>query len=259
VIQTVSSRANIRIKLAASLGKTSTSRKRGRFLMEGPRFVTDHISRGGSVDFVVVSENPSIHAQTAAELADSRGIPVLQVSDIIYKCISTTETPQGIEAVCPIPEYTDRDLFTGKTVLVLDGVSDPGNAGTAIRSAAAFGCSGVVFLKGSVYPWSPKVTRAAAGINSAIPIIETQNLTLLKGKYPRYSFLGASSTGSPAGKVINTAAKPVCVVVGSEAHGLSASTRRELTDLVSIPMAEAVESLNVGVSGSILLYLLWRD
>jgi len=247
------------VKLAAALKKPSYCRKRNRFLMEGPRFIGDHIARGGSIDFIALKDNPTPRSLAVAKLADSSGISVIQVSDFIYKNISSTDTPQGIAAVCPVPEYTLDDLFTGKTVLVLDGVADPGNAGTAIRSAAAFGCSGVVLLKGSAYPWSPKVTRSSAGLNSAIPVIETDNLTLLKNKHPEYSFLGASSAGSPAGEAFHTTEKPVCIVVGSEAHGLSAITRRELTSLVSIPMAETVESLNAGVSGSILLYLLWED
>ncbi|OPX32121.1 MAG: hypothetical protein B1H09_01210 [Gemmatimonadaceae bacterium 4484_173] len=256
MIQSVSSRSNSRIKLAASLGRTSTSKKRRRFLMEGPRFIGDHLARGGSVDFIAIKENLTARSLAVAKLADSRDIPVIQVSDLIYKDISSTDAPQGITAVCPVPEYSLSDLFTGKTVLVLDGVADPGNAGTAIRSAAAFGCSGVVFLKGSAYPWNPKVTRSAAGLNSAIPVVEIDNLTLLKNKHPEYSFLGASSNGSPASEIFSITKKPVCVVVGSEAHGLSDITRGELTGLVSIPMSDVAESLNAGVSGSILLYLL---
>jgi len=259
VIHPVTSRANSRVKLAVALKKTSYCRKRSRYLVEGPRFIGDHIDRGGSIDFITIKENPTPGSLAVAKLADSSGIPVIQVSDCIYKDISGTVTPQGISAVCPVPEYSPEDLFSGKTVLALDGVADPGNAGTAIRSAVAFGCSGVVFLKGSAYPWNPKVTRAAAGLNSAIPVIEADSLTLLKRENPRYSFLGASSTGSPAGEVFSITKKPVCVVVGSEAHGLSEITRRELTGLVSIPMLKVVESLNAGVSGSILLYLLWKE
>jgi TrmH family RNA methyltransferase len=228
------------------------------FLMEGPRFIGDHVSRNGSIDFIVVSEDSSIQSQTVARLADSIGHTVVEVPERIFKDISNTDTPQGIAAVCPIPDYCLSDLFTGSTVLVLDGVADPGNAGTAIRSAAAFDCSGVVFLKGSTCPWNPKVTRSSAGLNSAIPVIEVDNLAMIKTQFPKYSFLGPSSTGSPAGKVVATSVKPVCIVIGSEAHGLSGTTRRELTCCVSIPMSKGVESLNAGVSASILLYLLWE-
>jgi len=259
VIYPVTSRGNSRVKLAVSLKKSSHCRKRNRYLMEGPRFIGDHLARGGSVDFIAIKENLTARSLAVAKLADSRDIPVIQVSDHIYKDISSTDTPQGITAVCPVPEYSLGDLFAGKTVLALDGVADPGNAGTAIRSAAAFGCSGVVFLKGSAYPWNPKVTRSSAGLNSAIPVVEAESLALLKKEHPEYSFLGASSTGSPASKVFSITKKPVCVVVGSEARGLSEVTRMELTGLVSIPMASAVESLNAGVSGSILLYLLWKN
>ncbi|MCP4647070.1 MAG: hypothetical protein GY852_04940, partial [bacterium] len=160
MIHQVTSRANSKIKLAASLNKSSSCRKRNRFLMEGPRFVSDHLNRECTIDFVVVNENATEEAELVAKMADNFGNSVIRVPGEIFVDISNTGNSQGITAVCPIPEYSLEDVFSGGTVLILDNVNDPGNAGTAIRSAAAFGCSGVVFLKGSAFPWSPKVTRS---------------------------------------------------------------------------------------------------
>ncbi len=226
--------------------------------MEGPKFIRDHLSRHGSIDFVVLSQQASKEAAMVAEAADSSGHSVIQVPEDIFAGISNTETPQGITAICPTPEYSTDDLFTGKTVLVLDRIADPGNAGTAIRSASAFGCSGVIFLKGSVFPWSPKVTRSAAGINSAIPICEVDDLKEIQAKHSGYCFLGARSDGRPMAELFNDLAKPVCIIIGSEAHGISQTSESLISDAVSIPMVKDVESLNAGVSASILLSNLFR-
>lgn len=226
--------------------------------MEGPRFVSDHLTRGGLIDFIAVSENASDESVVVAKMADNCGHTVIQVSGELFADISNTGNSQGITAICPIPDHSITEVFTGGTVLVLDRVSDPGNAGTAIRSAAAFDCSGVVFLKGSAFPWSPKVTRSAAGLNSTIPVCEMNSLTDIIEKYPDYCVLGAQSNGTPMDKIFDTLTTPVCIVIGSEARGLSKPSQAAINNSVSIPMAKGVESLNAGVSASILLSLLFR-
>ena len=226
--------------------------------MEGPRFISDHLARGGNIDFIAISGNATEESVLIAKMADDSGHQVIQLPEELFSSISNTGNTQGITAICTIPEHSLEDVFSGKTVLVLDGVAAPGNAGTAIRSAAAFGCSGVVFLKGSAFPWSPKVTRSSAGLNSAIPIREVDNLTDIPAKFPDYSILGAQSDGISMNKIFETLTVPACIVIGSEAHGLSAISQRSITDTVSIPMTKNVESLNAGVSASILLSSLFR-
>ncbi len=258
MIHYVTSRANSRIKLAISLNKTSACRKRQQFLMEGPKFISDHIHGNGLTDFIILSENTSKEAKIVAQAADKRQLRVIEVSSPIFSEISDTGTSQGIIAVCPTPEYAIKDILNGKTILVLDGVSDPGNAGTAIRSAAAFNCSGVIFLKGSVFPFSPKVTRSAAGFNSKIPIYEMDNLSTLKSENSDYHFLGAQANAKSVSDLLETLSGPMCIVIGSEAHGLSEKSKNTITEYVSIPMTKGVESLNAGVSASILLYSLFK-
>lgn len=258
MIHSITSRANPKIKLAASLAKSSACRKKNCFLMEGPRFMNDHLERDESIDFVVVNENASEEASLVATIFDNSGHLVLEVPEEIFSDISNTGNSQGITAICPIPEHSLTDVFSGGTVLVLDNVNDPGNAGTAIRSAAAFGCSGIVFLKGSAFPWNPKVTRAATGLNSSIPICEAVSLLAIKNQFPEYQILGAESSGIPVDTLLDSLSKPVCIVIGSEAHGLSETTKSLITGSVCIPMTTGVESLNAGVSASIILSELFR-
>lgn len=254
--QHLTSRRNPAIKLAAALKTPSGCRKKGKYLIEGPKFIADMLSRKDPLDFLVIEDEAGKALQSITTGASGQGIRVLIVENSILSEISLTEHSQGIVAVAPIPSISLDVLFTGDTVLVLDRVADPGNAGTAIRSAAAFGCSGVVFLKGSAFPWNPKVTRSAAGLNASIPVACADSIADLKKSFSNYKFLGAEAHGTCVSSLKET--DPLCLVIGSEAHGLSETTQSQIDGSVSIPMQSNVESLNAGVSASILLYELLR-
>jgi RNA methyltransferase, TrmH family len=256
VILQVSGITNQRLKIAAALSSPSRCRRHGLFQVEGPRFISDLIDRNCPVEFLVLSSEATRAAGDCALMASDKGLTVLKTPSALFRRVSDTVHSQGILAVCPTPSHTIHSVFSGGNVLVLDGVSDPGNAGTAIRSAAAFGCSGTVFLKGSVFPWSPKVTRASAGLNTAHPIAEastTGEITSVAIKRS-YTLAGARSGGVDIREA--RLSPPVCLFIGAEAAGLSDETRNSVQQTVSIAMAPGVESLNAGVSASIMLHWL---
>lgn len=256
MIQQISSRSNHKVKLAASLKSTSQCRKSRKFLVEGPRFIKDMVFRNDPLDYILLSDAASADSVRASELASMENVTILQVPENVYRDVSSTEHSQGIAAVAPIPSRRLSEVFNGGTVLVLDGVSDPGNAGTAIRSAAAFACSGAVFLSGSVFPWGSKVTRASAGLNSLLPIVETASVSELSSFSADYRFLGAcAGTG---GMEEIAPGKPICLIIGSEAHGLSEGAESIIDERVSIRMTAEVESLNAGVSASIILHSIFE-
>lgn len=202
----------------------------------------------------MVSAEATLEARNAAEAAAGRGEEVLELDPAVFEKVSSTRSPQGIAAVFPIPSWRSSDVFSGGTVVALDGVSDPGNAGTIIRSAAAFRCSGAVFLPESACPYGPKVTRASAGHNISLPIITAGSLLPLRESHPDYTFAGAEPDGERFDRFLPGG--PVCLVVGSEARGLSPDTLGAVQAKISIPIAPGVESLNAGVCASIMLHRL---
>jgi TrmH family RNA methyltransferase len=256
VIQQVSSRSNPRVKLAASLKSTAQCRKSRRFLVEGPRFIKDMVFRNDPLEYILLSDTASADSVRASELALLENLTVLRIPENVYRDVSSTEHSQGIAAVAPLPCHELSAVFNGGTVLVLDGVSDPGNAGTAIRSAAAFACSGAVFLSGSVFPWGSKVTRASAGLNSLLPIVEVTSIHEFSSFAADYRFLGACAGTGDIREI--SPGKPVCLIVGSEAHGLSEGVESLIDEKISIKMTAEVESLNAGVSASIILHSIFE-
>jgi len=193
-----------------------------------------------------------------AEEACSADVDVLDLSFKLFRSIADTVTSQGILAVFPIPQ-PDRGVLEEKGVYVLlDGVSDPGNLGTIIRSAAAFGCRAVITGKGSCCPFIPKVTRASAGTNGRINIFMDEPLKEIINLHGNdMSFIGADAGGRPM-DILRDHGDKLGVVVGSESRGISSDIMPLLQATVSIPMEDCVESLNAGVSASIILYQATR-
>lgn len=173
--------------------------------------------------------------------------------------LAETRTSQGVLVVAEAPGQALEALRPGSrsTVLVLDGVQDPGNLGTLARSAAAFGCDALLCLSGTVDPWNPKAVRAAAGALFRVPVVtggvtETLDWLVAGG----YAVLGADASGEPLEGA--PAARRVALVVGNEGAGLRPEVRERCDRVVAIAMAAGTESLNVAVATGILLYVITR-
>lgn len=218
----------------------------GWMIAEGPRLLAEVARSGVIVECLVVSEGVAV----PKEIRTAR---VVEVHDRVFRSISGTETPQGVMALFAPPRYHVADLLAGvPLVVVLDGVQDPGNAGTIVRSAEAFGATGVVFLDGSASPVNPKVLRASAGSLLRVPFAEMPRQDFDLG-IPL--FAGVSQDGAAPWEC--NFQGPCAIVVGSEGQGVSADLRK-VARPVSIPTA-GVESLNAAVAASLLLYEVSRQ
>lgn len=184
--------------------------------------------------------------------------PVTVVPDHVLTTIASTETAQGVIALVRPASASRADLFRAvPLILVLDGIQDPGNAGTLIRAAEAFGVSGVALAKGTVNAWNTKTIRASAGSVFRVPIFAHATPEMLfEGAIP----VQVWATIPRAGVTLVEAAdfvQPCAVVIGSEANGVSRSWSA-VAKPITIP-TRTVESLNAGVAGSIVLYEAFRQ
>ena len=250
----VTGSSNNRLKISRSLNSRSYIMKHGAFLMEGSRFVSDYL-RNSKPKWIILSKDASPAARAVANDASEAGIDILETPLKLFSEISDTAQSQGIIAVCALPEIEESELKPEGTFLLLDRISDPGNAGTIIRSAAAFCSSSVIMGEGCCFPFLPKVTRASAGANVKVPVLFDIDLSsFMLQNSDTCTFIGAESSGGPI-EQIKAIAGSTGIVIGSEAHGISEKVRDLLDSTVSIPMKEGVESLNAAVSASILLYV----
>ncbi len=205
-----------------------------------------------AVGAVVAAESAAARAE--AEISGRSDTRLVVVPDALFRDLAATETPQGVVTLVRPPAWAAEDVFAGKPlVVVLDGVQDPGNAGTVIRAAEAFGASGVAFLKGGVNPLSPKALRASAGSVFRVPTVcgvSAAELMAAAKERGLAVFAAKPTGGAPACEIGFTV--PCAVVVGAEGSGLDAVRWADATP-VTVP-TRGVESLNVAVAAAVLLY-----
>ena len=243
-------------KLIHALKSRRGREKHGLFLVEGVRVVEDLLHAGTDLEFAVVSTTLGDNERGSALRAQlMKATSLREVDDRALSEVTDTETPQGVIAVARIPAQSlpDIRLDARAIVLVLDAVQDPGNLGTLIRSADAFGAAAVIALPGTVDFWGPKVIRATAGSAFRVPLVQASETEVWQWLSENdVAICGADMHGQSVDRLDVTGR--AALVVGNEGSGLRTETRSQLTHLVSIPMRGDAESLNVGVAAGILLY-----
>lgn len=224
---------------AARLHRARHRRERGLTLVEGPELLADVTAAGAGVVEVFSTYGPRGKPPPGAVL------PTL-VDERALARLAGTKSPRGPVAVVEIPE---ERLESGRNVLVAVGVSDPGNIGALVRTAAAFGW-GFAYTRGSADPWAPKSIRAGAGGQFQTPVARIGGLGDLEDWV---TVAAVVREGIPPEEVRT---RPVALLVGEEAHGLAESLVDAADHRLTIPIPGATESLNVAVAAGIAVYAL---
>ena len=276
--ETITSRENKWLKIfrAALRG---TGPEEGELIgVEGPKLVEDALRSGLEAEALLVSEAGEADLERilrAASESDA-GIPrsrVMRTTDKLFASVAGTETPQGVAALFRQRAWEFDDVLRGAAaadgalrgdaalVVVMAAVQDPGNIGTILRSAEAFGATGVVTTRGSADPWSPKALRASAGSGLRFPILRGMAIPVLLAqlRVAGVKIVAASSHSEAAadGAGADGAAdlrEAVAIFIGNEGAGLPQEIEHVADARFSIPMMAEVESLNAGVAASVVLY-----
>lgn len=215
-------------------------------MLEGKRAVGDALSAGVPVQEIFIADD--------LEVEGDWDVPVHRVGGRVIKALSDAVTPQGVVAVAEMSTASLDALTETDLSLILDGVSDPGNAGTLVRTAAAAGVGVVVFPTGSVDPFSPKCVRAAAGSLFATKIVvdvETEAAIRFASSSGAKT-IATAMTGTPYEECDMTGR--VAIVAGNEAWGIDDTHRALCDEIISIPIVGRVESLNVAVATGVVLF-----
>lgn len=291
-----------RARLVQRLRTRKTRTRERLVLVEGVRAAREALDAGAVVTFAVVA--PRLDMSEAgralrARLEERSGdggaagsstrVPVVTTTDAELERLSDTEHPQGVLLVCAEPEAALAGLAAGGGVLVLDAVQDPGNVGTLVRSAVAFGLGAVLCLDGTVDPWSPKVVRASAGTafrtlivsvraDDAIAWMQDRGCTILVASAEGVAVEEALREAAPVlaveGEVVAVEAEVegvaveaegvatesgFALILGNEGGGVREELREVAHATIAVQMHGGAESLNVGTAGSILMHELMRE
>ncbi len=245
-----------RRKEIASLAQKKYRERLGAFLVEGVRSVEAAVEAGAPLLEVLVSESAQEEARVQALLART-GAPVHVLPERDLVRLSDVQTSQGVLAVARLSTASLDTLKTKERLLILDGVQDPGNVGTILRTAAWFGADALLAGPGTADLFAPKVVRAAMGGLWDLPLARTDDLSsfLADLKASGFTLYGADLGGTPVQEW--RPRRPSALLLGSEAHGLSPAAQARLDERIVLPGTPhrtGAESLNVAVAAGILLY-----
>lgn len=245
---------NPRVKLWVQLQNRKGRDKLGQYIIEGTHLVEEAIKANAPVRTIVYDLDkglPNALYQAAQDRVEWIGVS----PQVLEKC-SDTETPQGIMAILDKATESAAELLTAEQALVvaIDGVQDPGNLGTIIRSCDAVGATGIVLGKGTVDLYNPKTIRSTMGSLFHLPIISGDLLEWL----PKATAHGAQVIGTSLQATSSCYdvdfTKPTWLVLGNEGQGMSAEVAELVTKPIIIPMQGQAESLNVAMAGTVLLF-----
>ena len=247
------------LTLARDLGRRKAREKQSLFVAEGVRSVEELLRSGLTIRGVLVAPQLATapRGQALRKTLDASNVEVAEVSEKDFRSAAETESPQGVIAIGEIPEHSLDTLRIDAMcrLLLLDGVQDPGNVGTILRTAAALGATATIALPGTVDLWNPKVIRSSMGAQFRHPAFHASQDDVLmfldRGKIVLWA-------ADASGKALDRGGAPprLALAVGNEGSGLSDAIRAKAQRTVSLPISANVESLNVAVAAGIILYEL---
>lgn len=257
--EAITSKDNKYIKLVRSLDKKKFRIKENLFMVEGVRNCHEALVSDMHISFLLVKESKCDNPEIAKliEIAKENNYPVMPVDDKVFVSVGNTEESQGIIVVAEILNYSAEEFaleISGKKVAVLDGLQDPGNVGTILRTAWAADIGGIVLVNNAVDLYNPKVVRAAMGAIYHLPFIRMENALALDFLKKHGYILAAADAHGEDYRKFPAVKKSVAWLLGSEGNGISDFWKANADITVSIPMASYVESLNVAVAAGILFF-----
>jgi TrmH family RNA methyltransferase len=254
--ETITSTANPLLKDVRRAVARGSLTEAGWCIAETFHLLEEALRSGSEIKTVLAAE--SARNAVVAQGRRLANVKVAVMPDALFAGIAATETSQGVMALVQPREWKLEQLLPGAAlVVVLDGLQDPGNAGAIVRAAEAFGATGVVFLKGTVSPHNPKTLRAAAGSLFRVPYVHGMESgaarSALGGNHIGLFAAMPAADGTSTRPLAGVDLRSRCaLIIGSEAHGVSAGWRAAATP-ISIPTV-GVESLNAAMAAGILLY-----
>ena len=252
----ITSLQNPQVKAWRALNKGRSQRlDQGRFLAEGEHMAQEAVKEKKARALLI---DAAAREKYSALAQSAQGVSIYYLSSHVLEAICDAKTPQGIVAVCDLPENSGET--SGNLLVALDGVQDPGNVGTILRTMDAAGFHCLLMDEKTADPYSPKALRASMGGVFRVPAMRCANLAETLGQLARdgYQILAGDLHGYPFFRRPALGDK-VCIIIGNEGAGISAAVMEQATMRLKLPMVGGAESLNAAVAGAIMIYDVLRE
>ena len=252
-MERITARTNPLMQHMKKLGSDAAYRREtGLFLCDSPKLLGEAVRWGAEIVEVALSEDMTLDTLPKCER-------MVQIPRDVMASISPMKTPQGALFTCRLPHSALPEKLTGRRYVVLDGVQDPGNVGTILRTLDAFDFDGLLLLEGCADPWSVKTTRASMGavFRRHIYTLTAEELfpLLQRSDLPLYGTALREDTVDAREADLRRCA----IAIGSEGRGLSEGVLARCDKTLKIPMSPRCESLNAAVAAAVLLWESFRN
>src|ERR1700675_3906354 len=260
-LRPVASRHNQRLKELRIAFRRAELTAQGECAIEGVKLLEEALRSGQHLDSVFFSESARPLAEKLLPQIGAR-TETLVVPNSLFNSIVPSDAPQGVAALVKLAAFSFDQLLDRSNdgpIVVAAGLQDPGNLGTILRSAEAFGAAGIFLTEGTVSPYNSKVLRGSAGSIFRLPFLQISSAELIPLLRAHGVRLLATSShqGTPLPQISWTL--PLPMLIGNERPGLSGELMRQMDETLAIPQAEQLEPLNAGVAASIVLYKTARN
>jgi TrmH family RNA methyltransferase len=253
MITPIESQANAKIKLLKKLQLKKYRQKLGQFVVENFKIIHDGASAQHLPEAIFVTHEWITQYPQDLDVLETLGVPVYAITSSMNTHFSSLETPSGIAAIYPIIEHKTNYQ---NSIVYLDHVMDPGNLGTIMRCACAFGFETVV-LAGGVDVYNHKTISAAKDAIFKVAVCSDEDNSLFEKIKQKMPVVGATIDGDT--DMTGLHHSPICIVLGSEAHGISPHLQSQLTQKIKISMSSEMESLNVATAAAIILHACYAS
>ncbi len=260
-LRPVAGRHNQRLKELRLAFRRAELTAQGECAIEGVKLLEEALRSGQHLESVFFSKSARPLAEKLLPQIDAR-TETLVLPNALFNSIVPSDAPQGVAALLKLPAFSFAHMLDRSSdgpFVVAAGLQDPGNLGTILRSAEAFGAAGIFLTEGTVSPYNSKVLRGSAGSIFRLPFLRISSAELIPLLRKRGVRLLAASShqGTPLPQI--SWALPLAIFIGNEGAGLSSELMRQMDETLAIPQAAQVESLNAGVAASIVLYEAARN
>ena len=258
-MEVIKSKDNPLVKQVVSLMQNRKNRvKNGAFVAEGARFCSEAVISGAHIRHTLMTEEFYSSHKADAERFMSVCSDVRLISEAVADKLGATVNSQGVFCVCDIPK--SKNSLYGSRYICLEDVRDPGNIGTIIRSAEAFGMDGVILIGNCADVYSPKVLRSTMGTIFRLPIISFDNLQFAFDAFNKGGFKTYGAVLERESKKLSEISfeeKIICLI-GNEANGLTDDAKTACDDFLFIEMSGEAESLNAAIAASVIMYKMQK-
>lgn len=229
-------------------------RKQRRTLIDGPHLVRAYFDSGAVPRMLLVSESGQRHIEVSALIEALKESDFVLLKDALFKALSGVESPVGVAALIDVP--SEPELLGGEDCVLLDDIQDAGNVGSIMRTSAALGVRDILLGPGCAGAWTPRVLRAAQGAHFRLRIREAAELAAVIRDYHGNVLTTSVSGGVPLSELALSG--NIAWIFGNEGRGVSPHLAALSSMRVTIPMVNAIESLNVAAAAAICLFATAR-